>query len=276
MGLEETKMRTIEIVSYGKRTLMKKYFDEYLVELSAFDENIKFDDDGTPIYKWFEFYWNNARRYPFFLLVDNEVAGICLVREVGEKAYEIAEFYVVPKFRGGDNAMWFARQIASKFDGEIEFSTRHKNKRAIAFWTKFANTYKTYTFSEDNEWENWTIKSHLPLTHNLSLKKEYFDKISNGTKTLEGRLNDEKRKKINIGDYIIFSNVDDENKTTKVKVLDKYFFDNFDQMLLFVDKNELGFDNKYEDNDILSVYRNIYPREKEDKYGVVILKIERV
>lgn len=269
-------MRTIEIVSFDQKPLMKKYFDEYLIELSEFDENIKFDDDGTPIYKWFEFYWNNVGRYPFFLLIDGEVAGLSLVREVGEREYEIAEFYVVPKFRKDGNAMWFASQIANKFDGEIEFSARHKNKRAVAFWTKFSGTYKDYTFTKDNEWINWSIGSRIPKVHNLRLQKEFFAKISNGTKTLEGRLNDEKRKKIDIGDYIVFVNADDENKTIKVKVLDKYHFDNFDQMLLFVDKNALGFDNNRTDNDILSVYRSIYPKDKENKYGVVILKVERV
>ena len=46
--------------------------------------------------------------------------------------------------------------------------------------------------------------------HMMSLQEPYFGYIKNGEKTVEGRLNDEKRKNINVGDIIIFrSNVDD-------------------------------------------------------------------
>lgn len=269
-------MRRVRIADESKKAIMKKYLDEYLEELSQFDDNIKFDDQGTPIYKWFEFYWNDEGRYPFFFYIDDEIAGICLVREVREGAFEIAEFYVRNSFRGNGNAMWFAREIANKFDDEILFSTRCKNLRAVAFWTRFSNAFEKHTFSRDNDWINWTIGSRDPATHLLTLREEYFNKISSGEKTLEGRLNDEKRKGISIGDFVVFKSQKDESKTMKVRVLDKYHFDNFDQMLLFVDKKALGFDNKSEDFEILNLYRNIYPKEKEEKYGVVIFKVERV
>lgn len=269
-------MKRVEIAKECEKDIMKKYLDEYLSELSKFDDNIKFDDNGTPIYKWFDFYWNDAGRYPFFFYVDDQIAGICFVRKLSEHAYEIAEFYVTKSFRGKGNAMWFAGEIANKFDGEILFSTRQKNLRAVAFWTKFANTFERCEFSKDDEWENWTIGRKESATHHMSLNRDYFEKIASGKKTLEGRLNDEKRQAISVGDFVIFENKDNKNQTTKVKILDKYYFDNFDQMLLFVDKNALGFDKNTEDNDILNAYRSIYSKDKEEKYGVVIFKIERV
>ena len=39
----------------------------------------------------------------------------------------------------------------------------------------------------------------------MTLDAEYFEKIANGTKTVELRLYDEKRRKIKIGDIILFS-----------------------------------------------------------------------
>lgn len=40
------------------------------------------------------------------------------------------------------------------------------------------------------------------LVHRMGLSKEYFNSIRNGMKKVEVRLNDEKRRKINIGDCI--------------------------------------------------------------------------
>jgi ASC-1-like (ASCH) protein len=42
-------------------------------------------------------------------------------------------------------------------------------------------------------------------THNMKLKEPYFTQVSNGIKTIEGRINDEKRQKIKVGDTIAFT-----------------------------------------------------------------------
>lgn len=43
------------------------------------------------------------------------------------------------------------------------------------------------------------------MLHKMHLKKEPFEKIRNGTKTIELRLNDEKRQQIQNGDFIVRS-----------------------------------------------------------------------
>lgn len=268
-------MRRVELVSEDKKEEMRCYLNDYLIELSQFDNNISFDGD-KPIYKWFDFYWNDKGRYPYYFYIDNEVAGISFVREVSEEKYEIAEFYVLPKFRGGGNALWFAGEIANKFVGEIDFSTRHKNIRAIKFWNKFALGFVNADVIEDDEWINWEIRKREPKVFNSSLQHRFFESISVGEKILEGRLNDDKRKEIKIDDYIIFNDLSNENNEIKVKVVDKYYFDNFDQMTLFIDKSQLGFGKNESVDDVIKLYRSIYPKEKEDKYGVVIFKIELV
>ena len=54
--------------------------------------------------------------------------------------------------------------------------------------------------------------------HNMKLYQSPFDNISNGSKTIELRLNDEKRQKINVGDIIEFHNYNDDSKIIKTKV----------------------------------------------------------
>lgn len=56
-------------------------------------------------------------------------------------------------------------------------------------------------------------------THQLTLATEPFNAITSGNKTIESRLYDEKRQKIQIGDQIIFTNRDNPSQTAAVKVI---------------------------------------------------------
>ena len=152
-------MKKIQIVPLSKREEMKKYFFDYLKELSQFDKTITFDKNGTPIYNWFDAYWKEKSRYPFYLLVDDNVAGIALIREVQDKQYEIAEFYILPTQRKDDNAIWFANNIISLFDGEFSFSTDRVNHRAVKFWQKFAKMFKNVLSNEDETRMYWIIRN---------------------------------------------------------------------------------------------------------------------
>ena len=116
-------MRKLQIVPLSKMEEMRKYFYEYLTELSQFDPDIKFDEKGVPIYNWFDCYWEDKDRYPFYLIIDNQIAGLAMIRELGNMLYEIAEFYVCPEFRRDGNAIWFAKELTELFE---EYSSRMK------------------------------------------------------------------------------------------------------------------------------------------------------
>lgn len=52
------------------------------------------------------------------------------------------------------------------------------------------------------------------MIHKMNLNDSPFQRVKEGTKTIELRLNDEKRELLNIKDYIEFI-----NRTTKEKIL---------------------------------------------------------
>ncbi len=266
-------MRKIQIVPLMRMEEMRKYFYEYLTELSGFDKSIKFNDNGTPIYQWFDCYWEDKARYPLYLVVDDQVAGLALVRELGNMQYEIAEFYVCPQFRNNDNAIWFATEITNLFEGQFEFSTTLANTRAVKFWDKFVLSFSGNSSSDDNVWKRWIIRKVDHKSHTLNLNPIYFELIKNKQKILEGRLNDEKRKAFNIGDTITFYKEPEKKETIQAVILDKYIFNNFDQMASKLDKSQLGFE-KSTTQEMINVYRTIYLRKDENKYGVVVFKIK--
>lgn len=262
-------MRKIMIVPFVRKEEMRKCFYEYLTELAEFDPTIKFDEKGTPIYDWFDCYWVDKDRFPFFFLAEGQVAGIAMIRELEPSQYDFAEFYVRPEYRKDGNALWFASEIASLFDGEFVFSTRHTNSRAIKFWEKFANMFKNFCY-DDEEWRNWTIRKRDE--HSLGVQEKYFNLIKDKEKVLEGRLNDEKRQKYKLGDKIIIYKDPERKEFLNAIIVDKLLFKTFDEMAEIVDKSKLGFADVSKE-EMVKVYRNIYKREDENKHGVVILKI---
>lgn len=151
-------MRKLMIVPKAKKEEMRLMLNEYLTELSEFDPDIKFDNAGTPIYKWFDHYFVEKPRYPIYLIIDNNVAGMAMIRELKDGLYDFAEFYVKPGFRQNGNAMWFAKEVTELFEGKFTFATRFTNTRAIRFWTKFAQCFGAEKFTDDDIWRTWTIR----------------------------------------------------------------------------------------------------------------------
>lgn len=104
----------------------------------------------------------------------------------------------------------------------------------------------------------------------MKLQESPFERIKNGTKTVEFRLYDEKRSKINIGDQIEFSKLPDLQETILVDVLDLYREDTFENLFkkLFTDEDEIKKETK-------SMYQ-YYSPDEEKQYGVVGIKISLI
>lgn len=58
--------------------------------------------------------------------------------------------------------------------------------------------------------------SNSPITHNMKLADKWFNYVKNGKKTIEGRVLDDKRKLLKVGDFIIFTNNDNKELVNKV------------------------------------------------------------
>ena len=83
-------------------------------------------------------------------------------------------------------------------------------------------------------------KNGKSVTYLMHLNKEPFELIKSGQKTVEMRLNDRKRKYIEVGDNIIFGN--DDGETILVKVSDRAVYESFDELYAaYEDKSVLGY-----------------------------------
>lgn len=105
------------------------------------------------------------------------------------------------------------------------------------------------------------------MIHKMKLNEGPFERIKNGTKTIEFRLYDEKRRKIKIGDKIEFSKLPDLQEKLLVEVQDFYRDETFEKLFrkLYIDEKEIKRKTK-------SMYQ-YYSFDEEKKYGVIGIKI---
>ena len=107
--------------------------------------------------------------------------------------------------------------------------------------------------------------------HEMRLNNSPFELIKGGTKTIEIRLNDEKRSLIKEGDIIEFENRATKEKL-KTKVIKLHKFDNFEELYKHFDKISLGYaEDGIADPKDMEEY---YPQDKQEKYGVLGIEIK--
>lgn len=76
------------------------------------------------------------------------------------------------------------------------------------------------------------------MIHQMGLYGEYFQAIKEGRKIVEVRLNDEKRRKIRIGDSIEFLKVPQQDEILKVHVSDLKKYETFEDMYKDISFND--------------------------------------
>lgn len=106
------------------------------------------------------------------------------------------------------------------------------------------------------------------MLHKMKLNESPFERIKNGTKTIEFRLFDEKRQQIKVGDQIEFSKLPDLQEKLLVNVVELYRENTFEDLFrkLFTDEEEIKMKTK-------AMYE-IYSPEKEQQYGILGIKIK--
>lgn len=110
-------------------------------------------------------------------------------------------------------------------------------------------------------------------SHQMNVDGQWFGKIANGSKTIELRLNDEKRRTVKVGDYIILNNLGESPlKKGVAKVTALHVFRDFDELYKNLDMNKCGYaQNVVPNPDDMLAY---YSAERQNEFGVVGIEFE--
>ena len=111
------------------------------------------------------------------------------------------------------------------------------------------------------------------MKHEMKLNNDPFMKIKNGTKTIELRLNDEKRQMLKTKDLIEFTNRETLEQLL-VEIENLYHYPSFEELYKHFDKVAMGYkeDEEADPKDM----EEYYSKEEQEKYGVLGIGIELI
>ena len=125
----------------------------YTYELSfCEDETTNFQLLDTGLFsmsKYIELYWKDEKRHPYILKINGELAGFVLERFNEDEVNEIAEFFVLNKYRKLGAGTFMANEMFKRYKGKWEIRTLLKNKRAQEFWRKVIKEFSRGNYKED-------------------------------------------------------------------------------------------------------------------------------
>lgn len=107
----------------------------------------------------------------------------------------------------------------------------------------------------------------------MHLNDTPFNGIKEETKTIELRLNDEKRQMLRVKDFIEITNRVTLEKIL-VEIIDLHYYSNFEELYKHFNKMEMGYDeNEVANPKDMELY---YSKEEQEKYGVVGIEMKLV
>ena len=113
------------------------------------------------------------------------------------------------------------------------------------------------------------------MTHYMNLEPSAFFKIAYGNKTIELRLNDEKRQRINIGDRIEFR-CSEINSIIFAEVIKLHKFSDFEQLYKTLPLEKCGYSK---DNLKIAQYTDMekyYTKSQIQKYGALGIELQKI
>lgn len=106
----------------------------------------------------------------------------------------------------------------------------------------------------------------------MKLNEKYFEYIKRGTKRIELRLNDEKRKLIKIGDKIRFLKLPKLDEHIDVTVEDLIKYDNFKEFNKY--PIEILASKEMNHEELMKDLEKFYSKKEQEKYGVLGIKFK--
>jgi len=125
----------IEIVVAGDedRAVVRRLLQLYHYDFSEFDGS-DVDQHGEYLHRFFDEYWLDDDRTALLIRVDDAWAGLALVF-TGEP-HDIAEFFVMRKYRRHGVGAHAAAFIFDRYPGNWTIREQPTNLAATAFWRK--------------------------------------------------------------------------------------------------------------------------------------------
>ena len=107
----------------------------------------------------------------------------------------------------------------------------------------------------------------------VHLDEDIFENVKHGTKNVEVRVNDEKRRKLKVGDKITFLKRPNDIESIDAIVEDLKYYTNFNELVEDYKIEEL-YKEGFSKEEFLTLLKRFYSDEEINKYGTVAIKFK--
>ncbi|UTV26443.1 GNAT family N-acetyltransferase [Photobacterium atrarenae] len=134
-------------IAENERPTLERLFQFYLYEMAACLA-LPLNAQGSYAYRptLLDGYWTQPEHQPFFMVVENdaagveaveqELAGFALIRRYPQDParYDIDQFFVARKFKGQGVGKQALANLLNQFPGKWQIRVLVENEPALAFW----------------------------------------------------------------------------------------------------------------------------------------------
>lgn len=141
----------LELVTLAHKETLRNVMALYLYEFSQYGgEDV--DEDGRFPYRYFDLYWTEAGRFPYLIQVNDQIAGLVLVRTLDDgddPLFHLAEFFVMAKYRRQGVGREAAFRLFDRYQGRWEVQQEAANLPAQTFWRAIIGAYTDGRYHEE-------------------------------------------------------------------------------------------------------------------------------
>lgn len=143
---------SIEPIIIEQKSVLIQVMELYNYDFSMFSDD-DLNEHGYYGYSHIDDYWNEDGRFPYFIRVDEKIAGLVFVCSCCEyndlnNPHNIAEFFIMQKYRKKGIGKNVAIQIFNLYKGGWEVSQWSKNLPAQKFWRSVISEYTNDNYKE--------------------------------------------------------------------------------------------------------------------------------
>ena len=134
----------IELVKKEEKEILRNLMEKYRYEFSQYDD-LDTNNLGLYGYDYLDNYWTEENRFPYFIKVNNKLAGFVMINDYPEVKmdtnYSISEFFIIYKYRRQGIGKYAVEYVLNKFKGKWQLKYHPKNEISKIFWTKTISEY---------------------------------------------------------------------------------------------------------------------------------------
>lgn len=140
-------MENVELVPVleTEKSILSQLIELYEYDFSEYNhQDVNFL--GRYGYSYLDYYWTEEKRYPYFIKVNNQLAGFALICDFcyvlkNQDALIVSEFFVMKKYRKQGIGKRAAIELFKTFNGLWELTVYPNHPGSLSFWLKVVSSY---------------------------------------------------------------------------------------------------------------------------------------